>query len=339
MDKIDVVKLSYDEELRSLPNVLGVAKGKKITNGVQTDEEAILILVKKKKPIERSAIKRFFLRRLHPHDAAPAQIEGVKTDVIQSGKIVAFQDPRIPWRPAPGGVSIGHYLVTAGTAGATVIDNETGLLVTLSNNHVLANSNEAEVGDPVYQPGTYDGGNPSYDMESTLRWIPIGFTSSACPIGQAIIALYNGFAKIFGRRTRLQVESSQSVVNTVDCALGLPHNQEDLRLDILVIGQPKAQTVEAVAGMKVRKFGRTTEYTEDKVIGVDATVQVGYGKGTAVFQHQIIAGPMSAGGDSGSLVLDMENHPVGLLFAGSEEVTICNDIRYVIDALNISFVE
>ena len=149
MDKIDVVKLSYDEELRSLPNVLGVAKGKKITNGVQTDEEAILIFVEKKKPIERSAIKRFFLRRLHPHDAAPAQIEGVKTDVIQSGKIVAFQDPRIPWRPAPGGVSIGHYLVTAGTAGATVIDNETGLLVTLSNNHVLAFSNPFIIKKPI----------------------------------------------------------------------------------------------------------------------------------------------------------------------------------------------
>jgi hypothetical protein len=45
---------------------------------------------------------------------------------------------------------------------------------------------------------------------------------------------------------------------------------------------------------------------------------------------------MSAGGDSGSLVLEYDtNRAVGLLFAGSATVTILNDIRYVQQQLGI----
>jgi len=91
--------------------------------------------------------------------------------------------------------------------------------------------------------------------------------------------------------------------------------------------------------LEVQKFGRTTRYTKDKVIAIDTTVKVNYGGPIAVFEHQIVAGPMSAGGDSGSLVLDMDNRPVGLLFAGSKDVTIMNEIRRVMDALEIEFLE
>ena len=47
---------------------------------------------------------------------------------------------------------------------------------------------------------------------------------------------------------------------------------------------------------------------------------------------------MSAGGDSGSLLLNSSNHfAVGLLFAGSGEITVHNKISNVMNALNISF--
>lgn len=42
------------------------------------------------------------------------------------------------WRPAPMGVSIGHYKGTAGTAGCLVKDKKTGEIMILSNTHVLA---------------------------------------------------------------------------------------------------------------------------------------------------------------------------------------------------------
>jgi hypothetical protein len=47
---------------------------------------------------------------------------------------------------------------------------------------------------------------------------------------------------------------------------------------------------------------------------------------------------MSQGGDSGSLLVDGEgDKAVGLLFAGSDEVTIHNPIGFVKDALKFRF--
>jgi hypothetical protein len=88
----------------------------------------------------------------------------------------------------------------------------------------------------------------------------------------------------------------------------------------------------------VKKMGRTTGYTEDKIIHTDATIDVEYDEGLiATFEDQLLAGPMSAGGDSGSLILHKDlNKAVGLLFAGSGSVTIINPIKFVIDALGIT---
>ena len=51
-----------------------------------------------------------------------------------------------------------------------------------------------------------------------------------------------------------------------------------------------------------------------------------------------MAGAMSAGGDSGSAVLDMNKRVVGLLFAGSDSTTIMNPIQLVLDALQVQLV-
>jgi len=145
---------------------------------------------------------------------------------------------------------------------------------------------------------------------------------------------------ILGRQTRLTGDGSMPfTANVVDCALAAPDRPEYLKNDILRIGPPTTQIRTATPGLKVQKFGRTTGYTEGEVIAIDTTARVNYGKGIAVFEHQIVAGPISTGGDSGSLVLDMDNRPVGLLFAGSDKVTIMNEIRRVMDALEIEFLE
>jgi hypothetical protein len=55
----------------------------------------------------------------------------------------------------------------------------------------------------------------------------------------------------------------------------------------------------------------------------------------ARFQDQLLAGPMSQGGDSGSAVLDDQNQLVGLLFAGSDSTTILNRIEHVFEELGL----
>ena len=55
----------------------------------------------------------------------------------------------------------------------------------------------------------------------------------------------------------------------------------------------------------------------------------------ATFTDQFMAGPMSAGGDSGSAILTEDNHLVDLLYAGPEQVTLCNKIENVFKLLHI----
>ncbi|HAY84169.1 MAG TPA: hypothetical protein DCY42_04365 [Chloroflexi bacterium] len=64
-----------------------------------------------------------------------------------------------------------------------------------------------------------------------------------------------------------------------------------------------------------------------------------YGTGrTARFEGQLVAGAMSQGGDSGSLVLEgSSNNAVGLLFAGSNSTTIFSPIQAVLSILNVEF--
>src|SRR3546814_10205184 len=73
---------------------------------------------------------------------------------------------------------MGHAAITAGTLGGLVRDRETGAVVILSNNHVLANSNQGTAGDAILQPGPADGGTDPGDRIATLaRFVAIDFTA------------------------------------------------------------------------------------------------------------------------------------------------------------------
>ena len=105
-----------------------------------------------------------------------------------------------------------------------------------------------------------------------------------------------------------------------------------------------AGTASAVLGMLLKKYGRTTQYTEGKVTQVDVTADINYGENRTVrFTDQIVAEPrkkedppMSKPGDSGSAVLNDNNELVGLLFAGSDTTTVINRIENVFSALNLT---
>jgi hypothetical protein len=106
--------------------------------------------------------------------------------------------------------------------------------------------------------------------------------------------------------------------------------------DILEIG-PVAGIKEAKPGMPVKKSGRSSGLTFSIVLATNVTIRIAVSNTeNAVFADQILAGPMSIPGDSGSLVLTEDNYVVGLLFAGSDQATTFSRIDRVFDALNIS---
>ncbi|EPH42786.1 hypothetical protein STRAU_4153 [Streptomyces aurantiacus JA 4570] len=232
-------------------------------------------------------------------------------------------------RPSPSGFSVGNVRVTAGTLGSVVYDFLPGASVDppgaglgvpakfyiLSNNHVLADSNRAQLGSAIVQPGVFDGGQDPADRIATLdRFITIQFAP------QIPLERHN---------------------NVVDAALGTVDFQDATR-EQYFSGAPRAwrRKANVAVGDLVKKSGRTTNISFGRIISVDATIDVNYGTaGTARFKDQILTTNISAGGDSGSLVTSPDNVALGLLFAGSSTVTVINHIENVRALLRVEIAE
>lgn len=260
----------------------------------------------------------------------PPKLAQMQTDVLAIGypfaggsePLAGTQILKKRIRPAEGGYSVGHFKITAGTIATCVYDilPKPGVGIPpkyyiLSNNHVLANSNNAALNDPILQPGPFDGGvNPADRIASLSRFIPITF-SPPVPLAQ-----HN---------------------NLVDAAVA-EGEFHDLDREIYWIGyvrgwKPKAKVT---VGTIVQKTGRTTNYTTGRITAINATVDVGYGGGkVARFKDQIVTTNISAGGDSGSLVTTLDDVAVGLLFAGSSVATIVNQIENVRSLLRVEVAE
>ena len=332
LNEVRQAKKLHQSRLMTKSNVVGVGVGLKDTRSDKTDEICVKVLVTRKLSPEA----------LLSGELVPKEVDGIRTDVIQVGDLRALQTPKSRWRPAPGGVSIGHYQITAGTLGCIVRDRDTGEPLILSNNHVLANSNDANLGDAILQPGPTDGGKVNSDTIATLlRFIPIQYTTSpgTCDYARVYASIGNLIAIALGSSHRVSVNSfSPQALNKVDAALARPNADSDVLDEIRGIGKISG-VLEAELGMPLRKSGRTTDFTTDQVQVLEATVNVSYGTGrTATFEEQIVTGSMSQGGDSGSLVVHNDSpNAVGLLFAGSDQSSILSPIQTVLDLLNVTF--
>ncbi len=300
-------------------NVVGFGFGAKWSNGQPTGQAAMVVFVTQKLPAVT----------LRDRDLIPPQLDdGTLTDVLTVGHPIAEQSLTRRMRPCPAGFSIGNVAITAGTLSGVVYDLLPGAAIdppgpgiglprqfyVLSNNHVLAASNAAAIGSAIVQPGTFDGGVDPQDRIATLsRFVPIQF-SPAVPLDQQ--------------------------QNFVDCAIGACALQDATR-EIYFNGAPRGwrRAANVQVGDLVRKTGRTTGTTFGRVVAIDATVDVNYGVGVARFQRQILTTNMSAGGDSGSLVTTLDNVAVGLLFAGSAQVTILNYFETVRAMLRVEIAE
>jgi len=231
----------------------------------------------------------------------------------------AESDRKDRHRPVVAGVSEINADSTAATAGpypARVTDTAVGMwadetdsgeVVRLSNNHVYALVNEAEFGAAVVQPSPRDGGSLPDDKVGELRgYVPIeeGVTVDAA-----------------ARSTRSDRESLEY------------HELPDEWPTAIRRGDYRS-----LRGETVTKTGRTTGVSSGTVEAVGASVRVNFGPdhGTVTLRDQIITGPMSQGGDSGSPVFrDESGELVGLLFAGSANQAICNKIGNVESALGV----
>lgn len=327
----------YVYDLLKKRNVVGVGLGFKISQGVNTGELGLVVSVTRKET----------LSALTAADLVPQALDGVKTDVVETGVLRAFQSRRSPvkvnaptgprdrWRPVvPPGVSLGHYQITAGTFGCLV--QRGGERFILSNNHVLTDSNRGAEGDAILQPGPADGGASDDHIATLADYVPLDFGAAAaeCSIAELSARLLNYVAGALGSSHQLQAVKRTEGINRVDAALARPSSPDLVNNEILYIGAPTGAG-SATLGTEVQKTGRTTGHTQGAITQIDATLRISYGDHAALFTGQLVASPMSQPGDSGSAVLDMDRRVVGLLFAGSEAATIISPIDEVLAALNV----
>ncbi|MFQ5908868.1 MAG: hypothetical protein ACE5JE_08620 [Thermoplasmata archaeon] len=311
--EIQKAKARHEGRLLRKRNVVGLAVGKKVVGGEETDELCLVVLVREKLPEAE----------LSPRERIPKRINDVTTDVVEAGELEALgqrlrvvRRPVDRWRPAPGGVSLAHGDVSAGTLGCVV--RRDGEPFILSNSHILSDSGRGTEGDPILQPAPEDGGRDPVDVIAHLaEFVPLRWR------WRGILRILRPMAP---RRNR------------VDCALARPVSAGDLRGDLSRIG-PVEGVATPFIGQDVRKSGRTTGLTRGRVTHLDATVTIRYEEGReALFTDQIITTDMSKGGDSGALVVDDARKAVGLLFAGSQHVTVLNRISTVLSELRAEIV-
>jgi hypothetical protein len=260
-------------------------------------------------------------RALEGHPAVEAirkQAKG-EADIRYIGRLVKRADT--PWfrtrvRPLRTGSSIGHFKITAGTLGSFVRSRADGTLLILSNNHVLANENRAKRGDAITQPGRLDGGEAPGDVAGSL-W----------------------------KFVRLK----RAAPNLLDCAVATV--AEGIQIDSDHLGADASRLTgigEIELTMTVFKAGRTTGATRGRVTAIEVdNLSIAYDSGNLRFDQQIEiegadADAFSAGGDSGSLIVDEAGRGLALLFAGGDHggangkgVTYATPLRPVLDALEV----
>jgi intein/homing endonuclease len=218
---------------------------------------------------------------------------------------------------------IANNIVVHNSLGWFAKDNKDGEVVMLSNNHVFANENNANIGDPILQPGPYDGGKIPDDVAGYLkRFIPIKYSSYRCPYRNTLHKLVKPFL---------------DTNNLVDAAVATLKEKQDF-YEILELKPPLRKLYEPSVGLEVVKSGRTTGVTKGTVFDTAWSGYVFYSRGVAFFTDQVLVQGkgFSQGGDSGSLVMSSDRSIVGLLFAGSDEYTVVNKLKHVEDLLGIS---
>ena len=146
----------------------GYGLGVKRKSGQQKkDQLAIIVFVNKKLSLRNLPLVNRIPEQIRiPDDRAPGGVLEFHTDV-QEARFSSLEYVN-KMRPAKSGISIGHIDITAGTLGGLVRDSQSSKTVILSNNHVLANSNDGVAGDSILQPGPHDNGTDPADQIATL---------------------------------------------------------------------------------------------------------------------------------------------------------------------------
>jgi hypothetical protein len=213
-----------------------------------------------------------------------------------------------------------------GTLGSLVTRGGTQYI--LSNNHVLARTDTATIGDAIVQPGLIDAEcdkNEATTVATLTQFVNLEAedkSASSSNIDAAIAQVVGG-----------QIDPNGKILY-----LGATTDSGGVPLP----GAPNAGSgIPASVGMAVAKSGRSTGLTCSTVLAVNTNTSVEYNKScdgtgatfTVLYDNQVDigGGGFGAAGDSGSLIVSQSTaDPVALLYAGSDQDTVANPVGPVL---------
>jgi hypothetical protein len=305
------------DQLLAIPGVVHVSVGLKETDGKITDQLCIRVYVREKKDQDE----------LNPAERIPSDIKGVPTDVNVVPQI-EFQDDNQKYRPIRAGSQVSNRIIELnddatgtrihrGTLGCMAIDTTDNAEVILSNWHVLY-GNTGRTGDKVYQPAP-----------TSLPLVQLGDLPVRPP---------DEVDKIGVLRRKEISSTCDGAIATIDvsscchcCGIHYTNEIPGLSKD----NRPPRNTIvgdeRATGGMVVFKVGQSSGRTEGRVVDdnypsfdikKDGTTYTFTGQ--IAIQHVDPTKAFSVSGDSGSVIINLQNKIVGLLFASGQKVKVKN---------------
>jgi hypothetical protein len=267
----------------------------------------------------------------NPSTVVVTAVSQADTTKMGTGRVQVFQsnpNQNAQSLPVKLGTSGGNVDDTngrfccGGTLGSLLIRN--GSFYILSNNHVLARSDQAVPGEPISQPGIIETNCSTVGTNTVANLTSfVNLQASGTNVDAAIALILPGAVDLTGSILLL---GSTATGSTPDA--GPPHQGRGILASI---------------GEHVAKSGRTSGLSCSTVAATSLNTSVTYQtlcnggtSFTVTYRNQISVsgGGFSAGGDSGSLIVDQGTaDPVALLYGGSDTDTVGNPVGDVLTAL------
>lgn len=312
-DTIKYITRYKYKDFMCYPNVVAVGCGNKYINNIDTGQLCIQVYVKEKFP-----------KGYNTTGCVPHYYQGIPTDVIESGKIIAKNPKTLKkpnevnstrgftqrLRPVIMGYNIGPFDLMAD------INTTSGCIVTRTNspedvqffilatNHGLTDVERLPIGTPIVQPA---GGGPVRNRIAVLsEYIPLKFTTP-----------------------------TSEPENLVDAALAKIEDKNLVRPKIAFMTIPKGINLNPSLGDSIKKSGGETGYTTGTIISESVSGLVDFEDKEAYFVDVISTTKISETGDSGAIVLDKDNKAIGMLFGDSSSVGLINKIDTLQNLLNV----
>ena len=316
---VNLIRRFKEFKLLDYKNVTGVCTGYKNGNG----DYCIKVFVEKKP----------FRFELNKEDIIPKKIFGVKTDVEVMEMPKAYVTPdRKKYDELKGGIEIAPTNSNfVGTLGNIYIEEsingkrEPYVLKNLSGSVLEKIKKKIQI--------NFFAGTNLHVVAKDVFENPIGTSITQPGISTRII----GYVSEYFPMSKKGWNEFDEAVVVLDTPFKIDHIDS-----IKKIGQPRV-AIRPFRNMEVKKYGRTTRYTEGYITNTSISIRIDYGKENGILKFrdvmQITPQPgfkqFSDGGDSGSLITTLDNRPVGRLFAGNSIYTFAIPMVKIIKKLRM----